>query len=77
MYGFEAQLEAVFGDLPINAGIGIMESEIWEFYATDPRAAAFLPCDPKTGPASATCINLDGHEQTYAPELTYNFRHPI
>ncbi|WP_395646954.1 TonB-dependent receptor [Terricaulis sp.] len=73
IYGFEAQLEAVFGPLSINAGLGIMESEIGEFYATDPRAASFTPCDPATGPAGGSCINLDGAEQTYAPELTYNF----
>lgn len=72
IYGFEAQLEAVFGDLSIDAGLGIMESSLGVFYATDPRSASFTACDPETGPASASCINLDGREQTYAPELTFN-----
>ena len=26
MYGFEGQIEAVFGDLAINAGVGLLES---------------------------------------------------
>lgn len=72
IYGFEAQAEATFGDFSLDAGLGIMESEIGEFFATDPRAASFTPCDPASGPVSASCINLDGREQTYAPELTFN-----
>ena len=28
--------------------------------------------DPKTGPESASCINLKGNEQTYAPDFTFN-----
>lgn len=72
IYGFEAQAEAVFGDFSLDAGLGIMESEIGRFFATDPRAATFTACDPTTGPSSASCINLEGHEQTYAPELTFN-----
>lgn len=72
IYGFEAQVEAVFGDFSLDAGLGLQQSEIGRFFATDPRAAAFLPCDPDTGPASASCINLEGHDQTYAPEFTLN-----
>lgn len=72
IYGFEAQAEAVFGDFSLDAGLGIMESEIGKFFATDPRAISFTPCNPETGPASVSCINLEGHEQTYAPELTFN-----
>lgn len=72
IYGFEAQVEAVFGNFSLDAGLGIMESEIGEFFATDPRAISFLPCDPVTGPVSVSCLNLDGREQTYAPELTFN-----
>jgi iron complex outermembrane receptor protein len=72
IYGFEAQVEAVFGDFSLDAGLGVMESEIGQFFATDPRAATFTACDPETGPASISCIDLEGHEQTYAPELTFN-----
>jgi iron complex outermembrane receptor protein len=72
IYGLEAQLEAVFGDFSLDAGMGIMHSEIGEFYATDPRAISITSCDPETGPTSLSCINLDGHEQTYAPEFTFN-----
>lgn len=72
MYGVEAQLEAVFGPLQIDAGVGWLHSELGEFYATDPRGPSFVACNPVTGPASLTCINLEGREQTYAPELTFN-----
>ncbi len=72
IYGFEAQLEAVFGAFTADAGLGIMESELGRFFATDPRAISILPCDTATGPASVSCINLEGHEQTYAPEFTFN-----
>ena len=72
MYGFEAQAEAVFGDFSLDAGLGWMHSSLGEFFATDPRLPSFLPCDPATGPASITCINLEGRDQTYAPEFTFN-----
>jgi len=72
MYGLEAQAEAAFGDFSLNVGVSWSHSELGEFYATDPRGPSFLPCDPATGPASVTCINLEGREQTYAPEFTFN-----
>jgi iron complex outermembrane receptor protein len=72
IYGFEAQEEAVFGDLSINAGMAVMHSELGQFFATDPRIATFTPCNPETGPASASCIDLTGHSQTYAPNFTFN-----
>ncbi|MDP1631267.1 MAG: TonB-dependent receptor [Caulobacter sp.] len=72
IYGVEAQVEAVFGSLSIDAGLGWMHSSLGEFYATDPRAATFTVCDPKTGPSSVSCINVGGRDQTYAPELTFN-----
>lgn len=73
MYGFEAQVEAVFGAFSLDAGLGLLHSELGTFYATDPRIGGpAVACDPSTGPTSATCINLEGREQTYAPELTFN-----
>jgi iron complex outermembrane receptor protein len=72
IYGVEAQAEAVFGSFSFDAGLGLLRSEIGAFYATDPRAAALGACDPAHGPATATCLNLTGHEQTYAPEFTFN-----
>jgi iron complex outermembrane receptor protein len=73
IYGFEGQLEAVFGAFSVDAGFGWLKSDLGEFFAVDPRAISFGACDPATGPASPSCINLDGHDQTYAPELTFNF----
>lgn len=72
IYGFEAEAEAVFGPLSLDAGIGWMRSELGTFYAHDPRSPGFGACDPATGPVTATCIDLGGRDQTYAPELTFN-----
>ena len=41
-------------------------------FATDPRIASVTPCDPQAGPSSASCIDLTGHSQTYAPNFTIN-----
>ena len=72
IYGAEAQLEAVFGSFTLDAGVGWLQSELGEFYAVDPRVPSFGACDPEIGPASAACINLAGHDQTYAPDFTFN-----
>jgi iron complex outermembrane receptor protein len=72
IYGFEAQTQAVFGDLSFDAGSTIMHSELGQFYATDPRIISGTPCDPTNGPSSLSCINLTGHSQTYAPNFTFN-----
>jgi iron complex outermembrane recepter protein len=72
MHGFEAQAQAVFGGFSFDAGLALLSSDLGRFFATDRRIFGTAPCDPQNGPASATCIDLTGHEQTYAPELTYN-----
>jgi iron complex outermembrane receptor protein len=72
IYGFEASVQAVFGDLSLDGGLGFLHSELGAFFATDPRAISILPCDPTKGPASVSCIQLLGHDQTYAPNLTFN-----
>ena len=74
IYGFEAQVEAVFGDFSLDAGMGLMHSELGEFFATDPRSPrrfARLRSGDRPG-ERLRCINLDGHEQTYAPDFTFN-----
>jgi iron complex outermembrane recepter protein len=72
IYGVEAQTQAVFGALAFDAGTTIMHSALGTFYATDPRIATTTGCSPETGPASASCINLTDHQQTYAPNFTFN-----
>jgi iron complex outermembrane recepter protein len=72
IYGFEGQVEAIFGGFSLDAGFGWLKSELGTFFAVDPRAVAFGGCDPETGPASASCIDLTGNEQTYAPDFTFN-----
>ncbi|MDN4501410.1 TonB-dependent receptor [Alteromonadaceae bacterium BrNp21-10] len=72
MSGFEAQVQAVFGDFSFDAGVSWLSSKLGTFYATDPRVAALGACNPETGPASESCIGLAGRDQTYAPDFTFN-----
>jgi iron complex outermembrane receptor protein len=72
IYGFEAETQGSFGPLSFSAGLGLMHSALGKFFATDPRIASLTPCDPQTGPASPSCIDLDGHPQTYAPSFSAN-----
>jgi iron complex outermembrane recepter protein len=72
LYGFEAQVQAAFGEFSFDAGTTIMHSSLGRFFATDPRIATFTPCDPQAGPTSTSCIDLTGHPQTYAPNVSFN-----
>ena len=72
LYGFEASAQAVFGGFSVNANVGIEHSELGRFFTEDPRVGVGGTCNLNTGPATATCINLAGHPQTYAPDFTYN-----
>jgi iron complex outermembrane receptor protein len=73
IYGAEAQLQARLEDgWSVRANLGWLHSSLGQFYANDPRQRSTAACDPIKGPASASCVNLEGHEQTYAPRLTYN-----
>ncbi len=72
LYGFEAQTQAVFGDFSLDAGTTIMHSSLGRFFATDPRIASLAACDPAAGPSSASCVDLTGHSQTYAPNFSFN-----
>jgi iron complex outermembrane receptor protein len=72
LYGFEAQTQAAFGPFALDAGTTIMHSSLGRFFATDPRISTMSPCDPQAGPSSASCIDLTGHSQTYAPNFTIN-----
>jgi iron complex outermembrane receptor protein len=74
VYGLEAEADAVFGNLSFGFGLGLNHSELGKFYATDARRGDLLglPCDPATGPASATCFNVKGNPLTYAPSVSYD-----
>ena len=72
IYGFEAEADARFGGFVFDVGMNVLHSELGQFFATDPRAASLAACNVNTGPANATCINLKGREQTYAPNFTFN-----
>ena len=72
IYGFEADADFKFGGFSFDAGVNVLHSDLGQFFATDPRVAALAACAPATGPASASCINLKGKEQTYAPNFTFN-----
>ena len=74
MYGFEAQAEAVFGAFSLDAGLGLLHSELGDFFAIDPRPPIpfVLGCNPAVGPAAPGCFSLGGRDQTYAPSFTFN-----
>jgi iron complex outermembrane receptor protein len=72
LYGVEASAQGVFGDWSFNVGLGLEHSELGTFYTEDPRLPTAGVCNPTTGPATATCINLNGKPQTYAPDFTFN-----
>jgi iron complex outermembrane receptor protein len=72
IYGLEAQAEAVFGDFSFDAGMGLMHSQLGRFFATDSRIGGATPCNPTSGPVTASCIALGGKEQAYAPDFTFN-----
>jgi iron complex outermembrane receptor protein len=72
IYGFEASTQANFGALSVDASLGVLHSSLGGFYAVDPRIAAFGACSPQTGPTTASCIDLAGRPQPYAPNLTYS-----
>jgi iron complex outermembrane receptor protein len=72
LYGFEASGQAVFGDFSMNFGLGLEHSSVGTFFSQDPRGPVSGTCNPLTGPATPTCVNLAGHPQTYAPNTTFN-----
>jgi iron complex outermembrane receptor protein len=70
IYGLEASAQARFGAMSLDAGMSLAKSELGKFYAADPRQPRTGPCDPETGPAAGTCVNVGGNAQPYAPEMT-------
>ena len=70
IYGLEASAQGRFGNLGFDFGASVSHSELPDFFALDTRGPLTGNCNPSTGPASATCRNVGGNAQTYAPELT-------
>lgn len=70
IYGLEASAQGRIGALGFDAGLSVSRSELGDFFAIDPRGTLTGGCNPETGPASASCVNVGGNAQTYAPELT-------
>lgn len=60
IYGIEAQLEADFDGLTIDAGMGLMQSDLGEFFASDPRNPAPTAVIPGVGTSVAGLINFFG-----------------
>jgi iron complex outermembrane receptor protein len=70
IYGLEASAQGRFGNLGFDFGASLAHSELGDFFAIDPRGTMAGGCNPNNGPVSATCINVGGNAQTYAPEFT-------
>ena len=70
IYGLEASAQGRFGNLGFDFGASVSHSELPDFFTIDARGPLSRNCNPSTGPASATCVNVGGNAQTYAPELT-------
>ena len=70
--GIEGSAQMDIGAWSVDVGGSISSSELGEFYAADPRLTRTGVCDAAAGPASANCLNLKGHSQSYAPEFTFN-----
>ncbi|HJS88342.1 MAG TPA: TonB-dependent receptor [Steroidobacteraceae bacterium] len=72
LYGIELSAQAVLGHFAFDANVGWEHTSLGTFFATDTRLPVVGPCDPMSGPASLSCVDLSGYPQSYAPSLTYN-----
>jgi iron complex outermembrane recepter protein len=74
VWGFEVQAQADFANLSADASASYIHGRFGSFYAIDSRefAAPYAACDLGSGPASATCSNLTGHELPNSPTWTAN-----
>lgn len=72
LYGIEASVQAVMGHFSLDANLGLEHTSVGAFFANDPRIPGLTVCSPLTGPATPSCVDLSGRQQSYAPELTYN-----
>ncbi len=70
LYGGEFSAQGTFGALGLDLTASVSNSQLGTFYAFDPRVPAAGTCNPTAGPATATCKNLSGNAQTYAPKFT-------
>jgi iron complex outermembrane receptor protein len=74
--GIEAQVQAAFDGLSVNAGVSYEDSALPTFFAQDARFTLGGPCDHATGPAAPfpiNCVNLGGRTLPNAPKWTAQF----
>jgi iron complex outermembrane receptor protein len=81
IYGAEADAQASFGQFSFSGNVGLLKTEIGNFWTIDPRysvlaapytAAAGYTCDANKGGNNPYCVNVKGNPITYAPNFTYN-----
>jgi iron complex outermembrane receptor protein len=82
LYGVEGSAQVALGDFSADVGVGLEKSSLANFYSEDPRVAIPAPyngsaysCNPTSGSATLPnpyCVNIGGHQQTYAPAFTFN-----
>jgi iron complex outermembrane receptor protein len=75
-YGVEAELQAAFGQFSSTASIGLLRSQLGDYYLGDPRYnnVTFGTCDisPSGSHTNPACMSVKGHQMTYAPSATFN-----
>lgn len=72
LYGAEASAQGAFGRLGFDITASVSHSSLGQFYASDPRVPTGAICNPQSGPATATCLNLKDRSQSYAPRFTFS-----
>ena len=70
LYGFEASAQGSFDRFQFDFSTSISHSSVGQFFARDPRLGTTGTCNATTGPGTASCIDLGGRRQSYAPQFT-------
>jgi iron complex outermembrane receptor protein len=75
-YGFEGEIQATFGQFSFTSALGLLRSQLGNYYLGDPRYnnTTFGTCDisPTGSHTNPACVDVKGHQMTYAPSATFN-----
>ena len=77
IYGFEAQLEAVFGDFSLDAGVGWLQSSSASSSRWIPRDPSFGACDPRDRARERVVHQSRGARSDLCAGLHLQSRHAV